>query len=147
MIKSILKNVGVDRVMESVAAGTAANVSDTVDTAGCESVLFNVTLGAITTNGIATAKLSQSDSSGSGFADLLGTSIASTADADAQGILQLEIIDPGKRYLRCTVTTSVANVEIDNVTALTFGKKKMPITENDDIIGSEQHIAPAEGTA
>jgi len=147
MIKSILRNVGVNRIMESVAAGTAANESDVVDTAGLEAVLFNITLGSMTSGGIATAKVSQCATSDGDFVDLLGTSIASTADADAEGILQIEIIEPTKRYLMVTVTTSVQNVAIDNITALTFGQKKIPITANADIIASEQHIAPAEGTA
>ena len=147
MIKSILKNCEVDRIMESVNAGTAANLSAAVDMAGYEGVLFVVSLGAITTTGIATVKVSQCDTSGGSYADLTGTSVASTADGDAQGLILVEVINPLERYLKVTVTTATANVEIDSVTAIKFGAKAMPITENADVIDSEQHISPAEGTA
>jgi len=147
MIEGLLKNVEVDRIMESVAAGQAANLSDAVDMAGFESVLFSISFGAIDTGGIATVKVSQCDSEAGSYADLLGRSVASSADTDAQGIILVEIKNPEERYLKVTVTTSIADVEIDTVTAFKFGAKKLPITENDDIIDSEQHVRPAEGTA
>jgi len=147
MIKSLKEAVEIDRIKIKVAAGQATTTSDVVDMSAFESVMFLIALGTVTATGICTAKIQQSDASGSGFADLEGSSIVSTGTGSSNKIMQMELINPQKRYLKVVAVTSVANVEIDSIVAHKFGAKKVPITANADIDVAEQNIAPAEGTA
>jgi len=147
MIKSLLKDVQVIRVEESVAAGTATTTTDVVDMAGFEGAMFVVTLGTVTATGVTTLKLQQCDTSGGDYADLTGTGLVSTGTTSDEKIMLVEIINPLERYIKLVAVTSVANVGIDSINVFKFGSSKLPITEDDTVDNSEQTIAPVEGTA
>ena len=134
------------RVSNAVAAGTATTNSDSVDMQGFDSVTFCVAIGAIDSTGTVTVKAQQSTDD-STFADLEGSAIAYT-DADDNKLAVLEITTPVDRYVRCVVATATANGTIDGVFAIQTGADKEPVThDSSTVVGSEQHLAPAEGTA
>jgi len=149
MIKSLLSNAVVDRIKVSQAAGTGAVTSDPVDMAGYEGALFLVELGAIVSGGTNTCKVQQSSDDGSAdaYGDLEGTSLVNSGDEAAEKVQAIEVINPGKRYLKLIATRAAQNVEIDSILVIKFGSRKLPVTQPANVDGSEQHVGPAEGTA
>lgn len=149
MIESLVKEVVFDRIKVNQVAGTSDTItSDAVDTAGCEGVCFLVTLGAITSTGTATCKLQQSsDNDADGYSDIEGSSKANSGDSATTKQIVIEIKNPQKRYLKLLVTRAVANVVVDSITALKFGNKKLPITDDASVDGTLLLVGPAEGTA
>jgi hypothetical protein len=112
---------------------------------GFESVTFVVAIGAIVSTGTVTVKAQQS-ADNSSFADLEGTAIAYT-DADDNKLAVLEITKPRERYVRAVVTTATANGTIDSVVAIQTAANEEPTTNGSTVVATEQHLAPAEGTA
>lgn len=149
MIESIVKEVVFDRIKVYQAAGTTDTItSDAVDAAGCEGVCFVVTLGTVTTTGTATCKLQQSsDNDADGYSDIEGSSKAGSGDAASTKQIIIEIKNPQKRYLKLLIARATANVVVDSITALKFGNKVLPITDDASVDGTLLVVAPAEGTA
>ena len=150
MIKSILKEAAFDRIKVSQAAGTTDVItSDAVDMAGYEGCLFVVTLGTLTSTGTVTCKLQQSSDNAvaDGYSDIEGSSKANSGDTATTKQILIEIINPQKRYLKLLATRATANCGIDSITAIKFGAKKLPITDDASVDGTLQLVGPAEGTA
>lgn len=150
MIESLVKEVVFDRIkVNQVADTTDVITSDAVDAAGCEGVCFVVTLGAITATGTATCKLQQSsdDAVSDAYSDIEGSSKANSGDAATTKQIIIEIKNPQKRYLKLLITRATANVAVDSITALKFGNKVLPITDDASVDGTLLLVAPAEGTA
>ena len=135
----------VTRVSNAVAAGTATTNCTSVDMKGYRDVTFVLSVGAIVATGTVTLKAQQSTDN-STFADLEGTAVAYT-DADDNKLAILEITDPLERYVRAVVITATANGTIDSVIAIQTMADAEPVTHSTTVVGSEQHLAPAEGTA
>jgi hypothetical protein len=150
MIESLLKDTVSQRIkVYQSASNTGTITSDAVDTAGCEGVLFVVTLGTVSTGGLATCKLQQSsdDASADAYADIEGSELVSTGDAASTLKMLIEIKNPQERYLKLLLTRSVANVVVDSIDAIKFGFKKLPITADATVDGSLYLVGPKEGTA
>jgi hypothetical protein len=135
----------ITRVSNAVAAGTATTNCSAVDMKGFDAVTFVAAIGAIEATGTVTLKAQQSTDN-STFADLEGTAIAYT-DADDNKLAVLEITKPRERYVRAVVTTATANGTIDGVIAIQTAANEEPTTNGSTVVGTEQHLAPAEGTA
>ncbi len=135
----------VTRVSNAVAAGQATTNCSSVDMKGFDAVTFIVSVGAIVSTGTVTVKAQQSTDD-STFADLVGTAIAFT-DADDNKVAVLEITKPLERYVRAVVVTATANGTIDSVVAIQTDASEEPVTHGGTVVGAEQHLAPAEGTA
>lgn len=135
----------ITRVSNAVAAGQATTNCSSVDMQGFESVTFVVAIGAIVSTGTVTVKAQQSEDDSS-FADLAGTAIAYT-DADDNKLAVLEITKPRERYVRPVVITATANGTIDGVIAIQTAADEEPVSNGSTVVGTEQHLAPAEGTA
>jgi len=112
---------------------------------GFDAVTFIASIGAIVSTGTVTLKAQQSDDDSS-FADLEGTAVAYT-DADDNKLAVLEITSPRERYVRPVVVTATANGTIDCVLAIQTSADAEPITNGSTVVSTEQHLAPAEGTA
>ena len=146
-MRSFKENEQLERIMNGVAAGQAANNSDVLDTRGFDSVTIVALIGAVTATGTVTMKIQQGTESGGGdMADLEGTSVALTASDDDK-MLAVEIYRPQERYLRAVVTTATADGVIDGVIAILRDPHKIPVTQGSDVAAFELHAAPDEGTA
>ena len=96
-MKSLGEEVKSTKVKDHSTAATSAVTSDSVDMTGFRNVKFTTSFGTANANN--TVKIQQS-SDDSTFADLAGTSTASgTSDED----VWVEILSPGKRYLRAVI--------------------------------------------
>jgi len=135
----------ITRVSNAVAAGTATTNCTSVDMKNFDAVTFIAAIGAIVSTGTVTVKAQQS-SDNSTFADLENTAIA-YADDDDNKLAVLEITQPSERYVRCVVITATANGTIDSVVAIQTSTRIEPTSNGSTVVGTEQHLAPAEGTA
>lgn len=132
----------------TVAAGTDDTLTSTyVDTAGFQGARFIIGFGTITANAVTSVKLSQCDTSGGSYADLLGTSISVAADDDNQ-IVVMDIYQPRERYLQSVITRATANAVVDFLIVELYGPATVPAVRTDaTVVSTEISIAPAEGTA
>ncbi len=127
------------------AAGQTAITSSAVDTAGFEAVRFLVLIGGITTAGVQSIKIQQSDDDAAtdAYSDLVGSNQAIADDADDTHIYS-DIFRPQKRYLKLVITRGTQNSTFGGVIAELYNASKVPVTQT---ATGETYIAPAEGTA
>lgn len=137
------------RVMNAVAAGTSAQTSSAIDTAGFDAVKIYTLFGAIVSGAVTSVKVQQSsdDASADAYADLTGTSIAVADDDDNQVVVH-DIVQPRERYLKVVVSRATQNATIDGIVAVLY-KARSASTTNDatTVVSREVHASPAEGTA
>lgn len=140
------KDMKIVRVLNGVVAGTTDQDSGAVDTRGFENCAFLSAFGAITSGAVTSVKVSQCDTSGGSYADLLGSSIT-VADTDDNKCTLHDVIKPRERYLKCTIDRGTQNAVIDGMWAILYNGKVMPITADSTIISVKQLASTAEGTA
>lgn len=144
-IGNLSANVKITKVKAATAAGTTDINSDSVDMQGFDGVLFFTTFGVITASAVTSIQADQS-SDDSSFNALLGTKVVVAADDDNQTFF-LDIVRPGKRYLRLTVDRATQNAVVGEIYAIQYRARSKGITQNvTDKVTGELHISPAEGT-
>lgn len=137
------------RVLNAVAAGTSAQTSSVIDTAGYDGVKIYSAFGAITAGAATSVKLQQSSDDGSSdaYSDLEGSSITVADDDDNQVAIH-DLYRPLKRYIKVVISRATQNAVIDGVLAVRYGAKKLPATNDSaTIVALESYASPAEGTA
>jgi len=146
---NLTKSAKLTRVIDATAAGTTDVNSSAIDMQGYDSVTFIVGFGTITASAVTSIKVQQAETDGSPetFADLEGTAI-SVADDDDNQIVAVEVVQPRERFLRVVVDRGTQNAVIDFGIALQNKANAEPVThDSSTVVGSELHVAPAEGTA
>lgn len=129
-----------------VAAQTAIN-STSVDMQGFESVLFILTMGAITAGGAQSINAAQS-ADDSSFADLEDTG-QTIADDDDGNVFYIDVVKPIDRYVRLEVARATQDSVVASCEAIQYGTpsaRKTPTTHGSTVSG-ELHVSPDEGTA
>jgi hypothetical protein len=147
-VLGLLRNTKIVRHNNGAAAGTSTiTPSAGVDVQGFNSAMFLVLLGTVTSTGVPSIKIQQSDDDGvaDGYSDLEGTAFAAT-DADDDKIIAVEILRPTKRYLKLILARTTANVVLDGIVCV-LGNPIGPLPISQTTIGNEVHVTPAEGTA
>ena len=137
------------RVMNGVVAGTSAQTSSVIDTAGYDGVKILTAFGAITSTAVTSVKLQQcsDDGASDAYSDIEGSSISVADDDDNQVVVQ-DIYRPQKRYLKVVVGRGTANAVIDGVVAVLYGARKLPTTDDSaTVVSRECYASPEEGTA
>lgn len=142
---NLSKNSKVVVISNAVAAGTSDIDASSVDMQNYESVMFIVQFGAITATAVTSVKARQSSDDAT-FADLEGTA-QTVADDDDNLAFIIDVVKPGDRYVKPYVDRGTANAVVESITAILYGPRKMPITLDATIGGSETHVSPDEGTA
>ena len=142
-------NFGTSMKMVLVEAATVAGAADIesaeVDCKGYEGVCFVTTVGVITAGGVQQLRAQQSDVSGSGYADLVGTAVTIADDDDGQ-TFWLEIHRPRERYLRVIVDRATQNAVVGEIYAILYGGDGPQVNNVANTITGEIHLSPAEGT-
>lgn len=140
---NLSSRVKFQKVEDHTAAGTTDVVSDWVDTAGYEGVVFLTSFGTAAVGN--TLKAQQSTASdGTGAADLLGSSVTSgSSDED----VWLDINRPAERYVSVTAARGTSST-LESIWALLYGPRELPVdnTTTGTIVG-ELLYEPTEGTA
>lgn len=144
-------NISVDtqlvRCSGPVAAGTTDINGAEIDMQGWESVRAVALIGALTATAVTSLKAQQSSVSGSGYADLEGTSVV-IADDQGNKYAYLDLIKPEKRYIRFVVVRGTANAVLEGLMAELYDKKGLtPDNQNANTIATSKVVlSPEEGT-
>lgn len=129
------------------AAGTSAITSAAVDTAGFSNCTFVVPLGPITAGAVTSLKVQQSsdDAVADTYDDIQGTN-QTILDTDDDKVKYVDILRPGKRYLKLVISRATQNATVGSVVAILSGSRVRPVTQGSNVAG-EQWIGAPEGTA
>ena len=142
--------IAISKVKDASGAGQTGVNSDAVDMQGYEGVLFLVNAGAITSGGVQSINVAQSDDSGGSpddYSDLLGSKVT-IADDDDNQLFFVEVKNPQKRYVRLEIARATQDSAFGPIYAFLYGAKIRPVNNNvANTITGEVHIGPAEGTA
>lgn len=145
---NLSKNVKISQVI-TPTAGAAATTDingTTLDMSGFEGVLFILTMGAITSGAVTSAKVQQGAAAGMGdAADLLGTGVT-IADDDDEEVFMLDVPKPRERYVRLVIDRGTQNAVVAAAIAIQYGGRKRPHSHGTGV-NSELNVSPAEGTA
>lgn len=141
MIESLLMNCMIDRVKNAEAdAATAITDGDILDLAGFDSVLAIALLNDVDVSCVPTLKAYTGDNSaltdGAYEAVTAGGLTASATDHDNK-LLVLDIVKPGKRYVRFDMTRAGGNLTLDGIVAIRYNARNMPVTQGADVIDSD----------
>lgn len=140
----LLENIKITRVLDNQTAATSSKGTSVLDMQGYQGVVFVAALsvGHATNNYMKAQQGTTSTTTG--FADLLGTKIQSTASALQ---LVLDIYRPRERFVRAVVIRATSSV-IYPVWAIQYSGRKMAIVNSvAATLVAEVHVEPAEGTA
>lgn len=122
-------------------AGTAV-VSDVIDMAGFEGVLFFGSIATVNAGNFASVQTG--DVSGTVTTDLAGTKVVPGTNANS---FEIDIYRPRNRYLKVTVTRAGADTVTGDIYALQYGPRIHPVAAQGATIDAEAHVSPAAGTA
>lgn len=118
---NVTRNLYVDIAMSPVTAGTGDTQTGlTIDTLGCESIVFLVYLGTLTASAVTTIKLQYGSASDlSDAVDVPNSSISvPQSTGGGKGWLTVEVHRPTKRYMRVAVVRATANAVINGAFVL-----------------------------
>lgn len=130
------------------ASGTADRNGTVIDSAGYETVVFNVHVHSVAAGAVTSVKVQQGAASDlSDAADLTGSAISIAADDDGQ-VFVIAIHKPKERYLRVVMDKDASNAVAESATAILLGARTRPaLLSVTDETTVEIHVSPAEGTA
>ena len=143
MIESLLKCSKVDKVLVATVAGTADTLNgDILDLANDDSVLLIAILGDVTTTAVLTLKAYCGDAPALGDGAYKTATATVTADATSADnkLLVLDVIKPGKRYVRADLVRATANAVIDGIIAIRYNARNIPTTQPADVVDSDIQI-------
>lgn len=144
---NFLTDIKVLPVEAATGAGQTTIESAVVDTKGYEGVVFLVAAGTIDSSAVTKLKVQQGEQAGGGdMADLVGTGVTIAADDDGQSFA-VEVHKPRERYVRAVITRATADSAFGVITAFLYGGDGPQNNNVTDVITSEIHLSPAEGTA
>ena len=139
MMESILKNTMIDRIQNAAVAGTSDTLSgDIVDLQGYDSAIIIAALGDVTNGAVVTLKAYCGDDSGLSDGAYKSNTAAVTATATSADnkLLVLDVVRPGKRYLRGDLVRATANAVVDGVFVIRYNSKTKPRTQGSDVVAS-----------
>ena len=118
--------------------------------AGWEGVTFLVPLGAIVGGAVTSIKVQQSSDDGGSddYTDVSGSAVT-IADTDDDKLKYIDVLRPGKRYLKLIVSRATQNATIGGVIAIQRFARSVTgsgVTQGTNVAG-EAWTGAAEGTA
>lgn len=143
MILSLLKQAKFDKMLDDTAAGTDDTINgDILDLQNCDSITGIVGLGDVANTAVVTLKAytgDESDLSDGAYESVTATVTADATSADNK-LLILDVIKPGKRYVRFDVVRATANAEIDAGVSIRYNYRAMPTTQPSDVVNSNINV-------
>lgn len=112
----------------SVAGGASATTTE-LDTVGFDYVALVIQSGLVGANGVPTVKLQESDTSGSGQADISGAALTALVDADDNEVFCIYVdMRKRKRYLTLVITNGATNASVMSALAILTRGVQTPAT-------------------
>lgn len=139
MIESILKNTSIEAAMNNTVAGTGDTLNgDIIDlgTGGLfDSVCFVLKTGDVAATAVGTLKAYCGDAAALGDGAYKATTAAFTADATSADnkLVILDVVKPGKRYIRPDFVRATANIPVESIIAIKYNAKAYPIAQGADV--------------
>ena len=120
----------------------------TLDMAGFDGVLIEVTFGAIVTGAATDIKVQQGKlADASDMQDLAGSKVTVADDQDGK-IFLIDLYRPQERYIRLVVDRATQNATVAAATYLQYQHSGvLPVNQSADVSAGKVLISPDEGTA
>lgn len=134
------------RVLDYQAAGTTDTLtSDRVNMAGYDGVLFIASIGTVVDTGTATMVSRQAATDISGSAHSGSSVVATTGDSDKFIAIDIKNLgDPGDQYVGVTLVRATANIVVNEIIAIQYGPRTLPVTQLNMGDTVDKLVAPAE---
>jgi hypothetical protein len=131
-----LKQRRVVRVLAPQAAGSTNVNTNSINTAGFESVEFIIGVGTLTATQVTSVKAQQSNDNAvaDDWTDIVGASTTAFADAQGNTFARLEVFNPQKPWVRAVVLRGTANAVVDLGLAILSGPGGEPVTEHNTVV-------------
>lgn len=146
MIESILKNCGIEAALNNTAAGFGDTLSgDIIDLqsgGSFDSVCFVAKLGDVAATGVATLKAYAGNEAalGDGAYKTATATVTATATSADNKLLILDVVRPGKRYIRPDLVRATANIPVESIIAIKYNARAVPVTQGTDVIHSNTSV-------
>lgn len=137
MINSLLKHGTFDKVLNATAAGTTDTLNgDIIDLANHDSVLLVAITGDVTNTAVGTLKAYCGDNSALSDGAYKTATAAFTADATSADnkLVILDVVRPGKRYVRADFVRATANIAVESIIAIRYNARAIPTTQPADVV-------------
>ncbi|OPX87740.1 MAG: hypothetical protein A4E53_02362 [Pelotomaculum sp. PtaB.Bin104] len=139
MIESILKNCAIDKVLNNTAGGTGDTLNgDILDLQNYNSVCFILTTGNVVDTAVGTLKAYCGNEAALGDGAYKTTTASFTANAtnsDNKAVV-LDVVRPGKRYVRADFVRATADIPVESIVAVRYNARNIPVTQPADVVAS-----------
>jgi hypothetical protein len=143
MIESLLKNCLFTKTsVAAVAAVDDITDGSIIDLQGYDSVCFVAILGEVTAAAVVTLKAYCGDAAALGDGAYKTTTATVTAagnDTD-NNLLILDVVRPGKRYVRGDLVRDTQNAVVDSIIAIKYNAKNVPVTQGADVADGDVSV-------
>jgi hypothetical protein len=135
MIESIFKNCQISKSFGYQAASeTEVTTASELDMASAtdgifESVCFVAVFSTVTTGSIIVLKALCGNVAGLASGQAYATTVTASGTDTNNNILVLDVVKPGKRYIRPDLDISGANAALDCILAIRYNGKSIPTAE------------------
>ena len=143
MIESLLKACLFTKTSIAKVAGVADITDGTIlDMSGYDSVCFVAILGEVTSGAVNTLKAYCGDNSSltdGAYKTTTATVTASGNDTD-NNLMILDVVRPGKRYVRCDLVLDTENSVVDGIIAIQYNARTLPVTQGTGVADSDLSV-------
>jgi hypothetical protein len=140
ILKELLNQSVITQVSNGSAAGQTAVNSSVLDMSGFDGVCFIALLGTVTDASVlqlsAYENTASSTSSPTPVAVTGGATSAFTASTSSNSVLITDVIRPSKRYVYCTLTRTAQNAVLNNIIAIQYRARAIPVSQPASVVGS-----------
>jgi hypothetical protein len=143
MMESLLKNCYIEKGINYTSAGTSDTLnSDIFDLQGYDSICLIAVTGDVTNTAVGTLKAYIGDDSALADGAYATTTSTFTADATSADykVVVLDVVKPGKRYVRADFVRATANIVLENVIAIKYNARTLPVTQGSDVVDSDLSV-------
>jgi hypothetical protein len=142
---NLLKDAKVVKAHNGAAAGTSAQTTSTIDTAGFDSALVIADLGTVTDNSVLSLKAQDgAAANGSDAADIAGATtgtLTAATSSNSHVVLDLQRIQ--QRYLTCVFGRTTQNAVLNSIVVILYNAKSKPVTQPTTVVLSAEVVAAA----
>lgn len=139
MLESLLKTGAFDKVLGNTVAGTGDTLNgDILDLANFDSVCFIAVTGDVADTAVGTLKAYCGNAAALGDGAYKSTTATFTATATSADnkLLVLDVVKPGKRYIRADFVRATANIPVESIVAIRYNARNIPQTQPIDVVNS-----------
>lgn len=138
-MQSMLKEGVFDKVLGNTAAGTTDTLNgDIVDLRDFDSACLIAVMGDVTINAVGTLKAYCGDAAALGDGAYKAITATFTADATSADnkLVILDVIRPGKRYVRADFVRATANIAVESIIVIRYNARAIPTTQPADVVAT-----------